>query len=599
MPAPVQPHPQCTARAGRMLRFVAGADRLPELPFAAPDAPRWVQDASIRLEWIGNEFALLDSGLAVVRGRARVPSFAVDFEVGPCRILGFGAATGGADRNGAQFRVLTRDTLFYGIPGASYTAMPFFIMRGASRSVGVLVATTYPLDVAVEDGTVRLQAACDTAGAPVDVIVFQGSMAEIVRDLSALVGRTFLPPAWALGFQQSRWSYKSADEVLGSRTPLARARPAGRRDPPRHPLHGSIPGVHVASAAISRIRRRLHRELASLGLADAGDRRPGRERGALPGARHAAGRRHAAAEGRRRSRTSARSGRVPRCSRISRSRGRATTWGKLHQPLVDAGVAGFWNDMNDPVLQAGEVYDPLAEDVHHHGVPHARVRNLYANDMAEATVSGLRTLRTGQATVRAVAVGLPRHPAPRGGLDRRQPFQLGALATEPRHGAQPRPQRRADHGCRRRRLWSRSRQVLGRSSRCDLLPSCSFAGWNSARSCRSSACTARCTHRARSRGASVRGRSSCPDASCVAAIVCCRCCTAWRSKRIPTGCRWCVRCACTTTYRATRPPGSSCSATACWRRRCCTKVSVSVRCGCLRASGSTGTPARSTPGPGA
>ena len=57
---------------------------------------------------------------------------------------------------------MTRDTLFYGIAGASYTAMPFFIARDGSQAVGVLVATTYPLDVEVADGKVSLVAACDT-----------------------------------------------------------------------------------------------------------------------------------------------------------------------------------------------------------------------------------------------------------------------------------------------------------------------------------------------------------------------------------------------------------------------------------------------------
>jgi alpha-glucosidase len=89
-------------------------------------------------------------------------------------------------------------------------------------------------------------------------------------------------------------------------------------------------------------------------------------------------------------------------------------WGQLHRRLVDAGVAGIWNDMNDPVFRAGEVYDPLAEDVLHHGVPHARVRNRYANDMAEATVSGLRSLRPGKRPFvlsRSGFLGIQRHAA--------------------------------------------------------------------------------------------------------------------------------------------------------------------------------------------
>jgi len=395
-----------------MLRFAAGADRLPELAFAAPNAPRWVHDASISLDWAGDEFALAESGLAVVRGRARVRSFTVDFEVGPCRILGFGAATGGPDRNGACFRLMTRDTLFYGIPGASYTAMPFFIVLGASGCIGVLVATTYPLDVAVEGGTVRMQAACDTAGTPVDVIVFKGTLAEIVSDLASLVGRTFLPPAWALGFHQSRWSYKSADEVL------AIAHRFRSLDLPADVIHLDIHYMDRYRVFTWNPQRfpdpaAMHRELVELGLRTLAIVDPGVS--AVPYPVHdtlrAGDMLLQKADGK------PYVGKVwpgatvfPDFSQLKTR----DTWGRLHRPLADAGVAGFWNDMNDPVLRAGEVYDPLAEDVQHHGVPHARVRNLYANGMAEATVSGLRTLRPGKRPFvlsRSGFLGIQRHAA--------------------------------------------------------------------------------------------------------------------------------------------------------------------------------------------
>jgi len=38
------------------------------------------------------------------------------------------------------------------------------------------------------------------------------SAADVMRQYTALTGRMPLPPLWALGFHQSRWGYKSADE---------------------------------------------------------------------------------------------------------------------------------------------------------------------------------------------------------------------------------------------------------------------------------------------------------------------------------------------------------------------------------------------------
>ena len=198
-----------------MLRFVLGNDALPVLPFAAPDAPDWrPSQASIVLTRQGGRFSLEDGGARILSGAATTQPYTIEIDTGSADVFGFGAATGAADRNGARFRIVTRDTLFYGIAGASYTAMPFFIARDGSRAVGVLAATTYPLDVAVTDGKVSLVAACDTDGTPVDVIVLRGSIVEIVADLASLVGRTFLPPAWALGFHQSRWSYRTSSAVI-------------------------------------------------------------------------------------------------------------------------------------------------------------------------------------------------------------------------------------------------------------------------------------------------------------------------------------------------------------------------------------------------
>jgi len=403
---------QCTARAGRMLRFVTGADRLPELAFAAPDAPCWTGDDAVGLDWAGDEFVLSESGATVVRGRARESSFAAEFEVGSCRILGFGAATGSPDRNGARFRLMTRDTLFYGIPGASYTAFPFFIAWSRARTFGILVATTLPLDVAIDGGTVSVTGVCDREPAPIDVIVFRGTLAEIVSDLSSLVGRTFLPPAWALGFHQSRWSYKSADEVLGI------ARRFRALDLPADAVHLDIHYMDRYRVFTWNPQRfpdpvAMHRELASLGLRTLAIVDPGVSAVSYP------------------VHDTLRSGDMllqkadgqPYVGKVwpgatvfpdfTQPRTRET-WGQLHRPLVDAGVAGFWNDMNDPVLRAGEAYDPLAEDVQHHGVPHARVRNLYANGMAEGTVSGLRALRPGKRPFvlsRSGFLGIQRHAA--------------------------------------------------------------------------------------------------------------------------------------------------------------------------------------------
>ena len=412
MPARVQTSATCTARAGRMARFVAGAGQLPEIPWAAPDAPEWRLDSALDLDWGGGTFAFRDDRECVLSGFAATDPLGVTLDLGEAEILGFGAATGGPDRNGTRFRVMTRDTLFYEIRGASYTAFPFFVARSQESTLGVLIATSDPLDVVVDAGKVAITAACDTGGAPVDVIIFRGTVAEIVRDLSALVGRTFLPPAWALGFHQSRWSYRTDRAVLEV------ARRFRALDLPADVIHLDIHYMDRYRVFTWHPRRfpqpaAMHRELAALGFRTLAIVDPGVS--VAPYTVHETLRNGdmllTRADGH------PYVGKVWPGATVFPDFTQAPTretWGLLHRRLTVAGVAGFWNDMNDPVFRAGEVYEPLAEDVLHHGVPHARVRNMYANGMAEATVSGLRALRPGKRPFvlsRSGFLGIQRHAA--------------------------------------------------------------------------------------------------------------------------------------------------------------------------------------------
>jgi alpha-glucosidase len=80
-------------------------------------------------------------------------------------------------------------------------------------------------------------------------------------------------------------------------------------------------------------------------------------------------------------------------------------WGELHRGLIAAGVAGIWNDMNEPA-QAG-IFAPSDLNLPHgatlpddvlHGAPgdpitHAQFHNAYGLEMGRATYEGLLRLR--------------------------------------------------------------------------------------------------------------------------------------------------------------------------------------------------------------
>lgn len=382
-------------RAGRMVRMVVGSESFPSVAFFAPGAPSFAEDPALRIEQAGDRRVLLEGDAVILSTSARtVPwSLSVDIPRG-ARVFGFGAATGAATKNGARFRLMTRDTLFFGIDGASYGAFPIFWVRDGSSTFAVLVLSTYPLDVEVGEAAVTLRGACDTEHSAVDLVLLRGTPADILADLGALVGRTFLPPAWALGFHQSRWSYKTQGAVL---------------DVAKRFRKEALPAdvVHLDIHYMDRYRvftfsperfpepRALHDELRALGFRTLAIVDPGVSVAPYPvyDEGEAAGIFCTTSDQRRYQ------GKVWPGATVfpdfTRARVR-DAWARFHAPLLDAGVGGVWNDMNDPVFKVGEVYDPLAEDVRHgeHGeIPHRRVRNLYANQMAEATAQALTSAR--------------------------------------------------------------------------------------------------------------------------------------------------------------------------------------------------------------
>ena len=65
-------------------------------------------------------------------------------------------------------------------------------------------------------------------------------------------------------------------------------------------------------------------------------------------------------------------------------------WGKNQRFLLDKGVRGVWNDMNEPASFRGELPANVVFTDEDEKADHARMHNLYGHNMAKATYEGLK-----------------------------------------------------------------------------------------------------------------------------------------------------------------------------------------------------------------
>ncbi len=94
-----------------------------------------------------------------------------------------------------------------------YGAHNFIIISGTAKLYGVFVDC--PAKVTFDIGYThldKLEVTVHSSDAEVYIIEAETEV-EIVKELRKLIGKSYIAPFWAFGYQQSRWSYMNADEV--------------------------------------------------------------------------------------------------------------------------------------------------------------------------------------------------------------------------------------------------------------------------------------------------------------------------------------------------------------------------------------------------
>ena len=265
-------------------------------------------------------------------------------------LFGLGESVRGINKRGSLYRSWNSDVFNHTESTESlYGSHNFLLFFGPECLFGVFLDD--PGRITWDLGYTRSDTAVITSeNGNLDLyFVEEASLSETARSFRRLTGRSYLPPRWAFGYIQSRWGYASESEV---RTVAEEHRKRGI------PLDGvcldidymedfknftwrkdAFPDLKHFSAGMKKEHIRL------IPIIDAGIRK---EKGYAPY-------------------DSGEKGDVF-CKKEDGSEFTAAVWpgiccfpdflredvrrwfGSLYRPLLEAGVEGFWNDMNEPAL---------------------------------------------------------------------------------------------------------------------------------------------------------------------------------------------------------------------------------------------------------
>jgi alpha-glucosidase len=316
-------------------------------------------------------------------------------------IYGLGDKLLGFDRRGSKFELWNTDAFgFKQDTDPLYKSIPFLLFLRQGRAHGLFI--DHPGRASLDAGKARPDVLSFTAPAAdsLDVYLFAGrDPKRVLEAYTALTGRTPLPPRWALGHHHSRYGFSSEQEVRGvvsrmqaSKIPLdaiwldidyqdgnAPFTVNRKTFPGFAKMIADFQAAGVQTIAITDLHIKSYQRQPSPGYAPydsgaAGDHFIRDQKGFFegpvwPGASV-----------------------FPEFTRESTR----TWWGELYREFVEQGVAGFWNDMNEPaVFVPSKTFPETLEHRLDDGTTrsHALLHNAYGMLNARATYEGVKRLR--------------------------------------------------------------------------------------------------------------------------------------------------------------------------------------------------------------
>lgn len=270
-----------------------------------------------------------------------------------------------------------------------YKSVPFVISLNEGVPAGLFFDNTFPshFDLGKENPAYMAYTA---VGGALDYYIIAGDrLADVVTNYTYLTGRTPLPQKWTLGYQQSRWSYPDQKQV---ESVVARFRELKL---PLDAIHLDIDymdGYRVFTVDKDRFpkMKAMVAQLKAEGtklvtIIDPGVKKDPGYRVYDEGlAQHAfvttpEGKVYVNA--------------VWPGDAVYPDFGQAAVrkwWAKQHQTLVDLGVSGVWNDMNEPASFNGEIPADIVFNDEDQPATHYQMHNVYGHNMSRGTYAGLK-----------------------------------------------------------------------------------------------------------------------------------------------------------------------------------------------------------------
>ena len=132
------------------------------------------------------------------------------------KFIGLGEKTGNLNRRGSNYVNWNTDAALHDINADPlYKTFPFFIGLHGNLTYGLFFDNTHKSYFDFGATTDDQMSWFGADGGDMNYYFFgaQG-IPQIIEDYTWLTGRMEMPPLWSVGYQQCRWSYMSADEVL-------------------------------------------------------------------------------------------------------------------------------------------------------------------------------------------------------------------------------------------------------------------------------------------------------------------------------------------------------------------------------------------------